>query len=92
MGYLILLEGQVFFAFMQIINKLTAEELKKILKVNIIRPRVFVMKPGDVMFITGLARIDYLEVSLLYYVKAWTFLAEGFVIDSRIFSILKQTY
>lgn len=45
----------------QIINILNAEELKRILRREMIRPRVFVMKPGYVMFITGLARIDYLE-------------------------------
>lgn len=45
----------------QIINILNVEELRKILKREMIRPRVFVMMPGYVMFITGLARIDYLE-------------------------------
>lgn len=45
----------------QLINKLEGEELKTILDMQMIRPRVFVMKPGDVMFVTGLARLDYLE-------------------------------
>lgn len=56
----------------QLIHSLTGEELKVILKHEIIRPRVFVMKPGDVMFITGLARIDYLEGKPRTYVTVHT--------------------
>ena len=43
---------------------LTGEELRKIFTLEMIRPRVFVMRPGDTMFATGLARIDYLRVSI----------------------------
>ncbi|KAL4231919.1 nitric oxide associated protein 1 [Mactra antiquata] len=45
----------------QMINYLTGTELSKLFKRDMIRPRVFVLRPGHVMFITGLARIDYLE-------------------------------
>jgi hypothetical protein len=53
----------LIFFILKLINKLEGEELKTILNMQMIRPRVFVMKPGDVMFVTGLARLDYLEVS-----------------------------
>lgn len=58
-----LLCGLVKRQYLQIIHKLMGPELKKVLKVDMIRPRVFVMAPGSTMFVTGLARIDYLAVS-----------------------------
>ncbi|KAL3864046.1 hypothetical protein ACJMK2_005758 [Sinanodonta woodiana] len=45
----------------QIINLLTQEELLHILPKGLVRPRVFLIKPGEVMFVSGLARLDYLE-------------------------------
>lgn len=45
----------------QLITCLTPEELKVLLTFEMLRPRVFVMAPGDVMFASGLARIDYLQ-------------------------------
>ncbi|KAH3782506.1 hypothetical protein DPMN_160423, partial [Dreissena polymorpha] len=44
-----------------VVNYLTQDELKLVLKQKVIHPRTFVMRPGTTMFITGLARIDYLE-------------------------------
>ncbi len=46
----------------QIINKLTQQELSKMLTDMVVIPRTYTLKPSRTMFITGLARIDYIEV------------------------------
>ncbi|WAR21379.1 NOA1-like protein, partial [Mya arenaria] len=46
----------------QVTNHLNQTELRHILKRKVIHPRTYVMAPGDTMFVTGLTRIDYLQV------------------------------
>ncbi|XP_045474500.1 nitric oxide-associated protein 1 [Harmonia axyridis] len=45
----------------QILNLLTTEELFLTLPKTLIAPRSFCIRPGDSLFIGGLARLDYLE-------------------------------
>ncbi|XP_071169653.1 nitric oxide-associated protein 1-like [Mytilus edulis] len=45
----------------QIINLLTPTELIKLLPTDVVPPRVYLLKPGQSMFITALGRIDFIE-------------------------------
>ncbi|XP_055955255.1 nitric oxide-associated protein 1 [Patella vulgata] len=45
----------------QIVNLLKPEEVKCITPKKRLIPRVFMLKPGEVMFITGLSRLDYIQ-------------------------------
>ncbi|XP_041370814.1 nitric oxide-associated protein 1-like [Gigantopelta aegis] len=47
----------------QIINLLSPEELAVVLPRPVIVPRVFVVKPSQVLFVSGLGRIDYVQGS-----------------------------
>ena len=49
--------------FSQVTTKLTADELRAVLPSNILLPRVFLLKENTVMFLSGLARIDCLQVN-----------------------------
>lgn len=49
----------------QILSLLNEQELKMVVATHAIVPRTFVLKPGTVLFLGALARIDYLEVSTL---------------------------
>lgn len=42
---------------------MTPEELSIALPATRLQPRSFVLKPGQVMFVSGLGRIDYAQVS-----------------------------
>lgn len=44
----------------QIINLLTTEELLDVVPKKVLWPRVFLIKPGDSLFLAGLGRVDYL--------------------------------
>ncbi|XP_064199966.1 nitric oxide-associated protein 1 [Anguilla rostrata] len=44
-----------------VLSLLTEKELKMVVPTHAIVPRTFVLKPGTVMFLGALARIDYLE-------------------------------
>ncbi|KAJ8269332.1 hypothetical protein COCON_G00119390 [Conger conger] len=44
-----------------VLSLLTEQELKMVVPTHAIIPRTFVVKPGGVMFLGALARIDYLE-------------------------------
>ncbi|KAJ8382291.1 hypothetical protein SKAU_G00030690 [Synaphobranchus kaupii] len=44
-----------------VLSLLTEQELKMVVPTHAIIPRTFVLKPGMVLFLGGLARIDYLE-------------------------------
>jgi len=56
---------------MQVINMLNTEELMVLLVNELIMPRSFHVKPTQVMFVSGLGRIDYVEVysSLQFFQK-----------------------
>lgn len=43
-------------------NLLTEKEVKLVLPSHAIVPRTFILKPGMVLFLAALGRIDYLEV------------------------------
>ncbi|CAI9732647.1 oxide-associated 1 [Octopus vulgaris] len=45
----------------QITSFLNPEELQILLSCKMFRPRTFVLKPNQAMFVTGLGRIDYVE-------------------------------
>ncbi|CAC5418847.1 NOA1 [Mytilus coruscus] len=45
----------------QIINLLTPTELIKLLPTDVVPPRVYLLKPGQSMFITALTRLDFIE-------------------------------
>lgn len=49
----------------QILQRLTTDEIIKVLPREMIRARVFFMKPGMSLFIGGLARLDFLDVPRL---------------------------
>ena len=49
---------------LQIINLLTPTELIKLLPTDVVPPRVYLLKPGQSMFITALGRIDFIEVKM----------------------------
>ena len=49
--------------FFQVTTKLTADELRAVLPSNLLLPRVFLLKENTVMFLSGLARIDCLQVN-----------------------------
>ena len=48
--------------YFQVITRLTVDELRAVLPDKILRPRMFLLKQSQVMFITGLGRIDCVEV------------------------------
>jgi ribosome biogenesis GTPase A len=48
---------------LQSINYLTTKELKLVLPKKRLSPRTYILKPGMALFIGGMARIDYTEVS-----------------------------
>lgn len=54
--------------YVQILSLLNEQEVKLVVPTQAITPRTFVLKPGMVLFLGGLVRIDYLEVrySLIY--------------------------
>ncbi len=47
----------------QLINLLTTKELKLALSKKPLKPRTFILKPEQCLFIGGLARLDYLQVT-----------------------------
>lgn len=47
---------------MQVLNLLTEKEVKLVLPSHAIVPRTFILKPGMVLFLAALGRIDYLQV------------------------------
>lgn len=47
---------------LQVLNLLTEKEVKLVLPTNAIVPRTFILKPGMVLFLAALGRVDYLEV------------------------------
>ena len=47
---------------LQLINLLTSKELKLALPKKPLKPRTFILKPGQCMFLGGLARLDYEQV------------------------------
>lgn len=51
----------------QIINILTPEELLILLPKKLMKPRSFVLKPSQVMFVSGLGRIDYTQGDVSIY-------------------------
>ncbi|XP_060076582.1 nitric oxide-associated protein 1-like [Ylistrum balloti] len=44
-----------------LLTYLQPDELSVIIPANIMMPRPFLLKPGEVIFVTGLGRVDYLE-------------------------------
>lgn len=48
--------------YVQILSLLNEQEVKFVVPTQAITPRTFVMKPGMVLFLGALVRIDYLEV------------------------------
>jgi len=48
--------------FLQVLNLLTDKEVKLVLPTYGIVPRTFILKPGMVLFLAALGRVDYLEV------------------------------
>lgn len=47
---------------LQVLNFLTDEEVKLVLPTSAIVPRTFILKPGMVLFLAALGRVDYLQV------------------------------
>lgn len=47
----------------QLVNLLTAKELNLALPKKPLKPRTFVLRPGQCLLLGGLARLDYLDVS-----------------------------
>lgn len=46
----------------QVLNLLTEKEVKQVLPTQAIIPRTFILKPGMVLFLAALGRVDYLQV------------------------------
>lgn len=46
----------------QVLNLLTEKEVKLVLPTQAIIPRTFILKPGMVLFLAALGRVDYLQV------------------------------
>lgn len=57
--------GKENLLFLQLINHLTTKELILALPKVPFRPRTYILKPGQCLFLGGLARLDYEEVSIL---------------------------
>ncbi len=57
----------IIYAIVQLINLLTTKELKFTLSKKPLKPRTFILKPEQCLFIGGLARLDYLQVSYPLY-------------------------
>jgi len=49
--------------FTQVINLLTQSELSVVLSNKLLQPRTFMVKPTQSLFVSGLGRIDYVEVN-----------------------------
>ena len=47
----------------QVINLLTQSELSVVLSNKLLQPRTFMVKPTQTLFVSGLGRIDYVEVN-----------------------------
>lgn len=54
---------------LQLINYLTPKELTLGLPKAPIRPKTFILKPGQSLFLGGLARLDYCGVSVSFYME-----------------------
>ena len=52
-----------FLLITQLINLLTAKELNLALPKKALKPRTFILKPGQTLLLGGLARLDYTSVS-----------------------------
>ena len=52
---------------LQVINLLTQRELSVVLSNKLLQPRTFTVKPTQTMFVSGLGRIDYVEVNDNYH-------------------------
>lgn len=52
----------IFYTYVQVLNLLNEQEVKLVVPTHAITPRTFVMKPGMVLFVGALVRMDYLEV------------------------------
>ena len=46
----------------QLINLLTTKELNIALPKKPLKPRTFILRPGQCLLLAGLARLDYVEV------------------------------
>ncbi|KAJ8317386.1 hypothetical protein KUTeg_005290 [Tegillarca granosa] len=55
-----------------VINFLEQDELVSVIPTSIVVPRIFVLKQGSVMFISGLSRIDYIEGDHPAYISVFT--------------------
>ncbi|NXW41754.1 NOA1 protein, partial [Nyctiprogne leucopyga] len=54
-------ENCVVQFLLQVLNLLTEKEVKLVLPTHAIVPRTFILKPGMVLFLAALGRVDYLE-------------------------------
>ncbi|KAL5020703.1 hypothetical protein ScPMuIL_002214 [Solemya velum] len=45
----------------QLINLLTQDELFRVIQKGLIKPRPFILPPNQVMFVSGLGRLDYIQ-------------------------------
>lgn len=50
----------------QVLSLLNEQEVKLLVPTQAITPKTFLMKPGMVLFLGALARIDYLEVRFYF--------------------------
>ena len=57
--------GSVIYASLQVINLLNSDELMVLLVNELILPRTFHVEPTQVVFVSGLGRIDYVQVFIL---------------------------
>jgi len=56
----------------QVINMLNTDELMVLLVNELIMPRTFYVEPTQVMYVSGLGRIDYVQVFI--FVQRWIYL------------------
>ncbi|KAK7110305.1 hypothetical protein V1264_014200 [Littorina saxatilis] len=54
----------------QVINLLEPEELATVLPRSLVQPQCVVVKPGQVLFVTGMGRIDFVEGNKSIYLTA----------------------
>ena len=47
---------------LQVINRLSPDELQTVLNRHVFHPRTFIIKPQHAVFMSGLARVDFLQV------------------------------
>ena len=58
---------KLIISLLQLINLLTTKELKLALPKKPLKPRTFILRPGQCLMLGGLARLDYFDVRPLRF-------------------------